>query len=285
MTSLHEDSIQLITKNYGKLTKNEQILADYILTHFDDVIHMSVQELASRSGVSAATPVRLAQHMGFDGYKEFRIYLAAHQPEHEKLIFESEHPSDSVTDAVEKALISESDSIRLTLKEIDYSKLTLISEKIKSASQLLFFGLGTSYLVCEDAKYKFQRAGKVIRCTDDIYEAAAMLSSFDGTSIVIGISHSGETQSTCEVLRLARERGICTVAATTFPGSTICDIADHVLYTQTRESPLHKIALTSRISQLATMDALFMAYFTLDYETCRRNMDSVSGNIRTIRQK
>lgn len=281
---MHEDSIQLLTKNYGKLTKHEQLVADYILAHFEDAIQMSVQELAKNSGVSAATPIRFAQHLGFDGYREFRIYLAAHQPEQDNLIYDIKQAPNSVTDAVERALHSEVDSIHLTLKELDYTKLIAICNKLKAASQILFFGTGTSYLVCSDAQYKFQRVGKVIRCTNDIYEAAAMLAGFSQDDIVIAISHSGETSATCEVIKLAKELRIYTVAATTFPDSTICNYADQILHTQTRESPLHKIALTSRISQLATMDALFMAYFTSNYEVCRTYIDQVSANTQLIRK-
>lgn len=282
---MNEDSIQIITNNYGKLTKNERIVADYIMTHFNSAIQMSVHELATMSGVSVATPVRLAQHMGFDGYKEFRLYLATHQPEHEDLILDIKQASNSVTDAVEKALGSEIDSIRLTLKELDYTKFIGISQKIKNANQILFFGMGTSYLVCSDAVYKFQRVGKIVRCTDDITEAAVILSAMDSSDLVIGISHSGETKNTCDVLKLAKELGVYSVAVTTFPGSAICRGADVILNTQTRESPLHKIALTSRISQLATIDALFMTYFTSDYEKCKKNIDAVSANLQKIWKK
>jgi len=282
---MNGDSIQIITQNYGNLTKNEQIVADYIMTHYTDAIGMSIHELARVSGVSVATPVRLAQHMGFDGYREFRLYLASHGPEHEDLILDIKQASNSVTDAVEKLLCSEIDSIRLTLNELDYEKCTAICGKIKNAEKILFFGLGTSYLVCSDVMHKFQRVGKTSHCCDDASMAAVLISTMGKNDIVIGISHSGETKNTCNILKLAKEQGIFTVAATTFPGSSICEWADIALYTQTRESPLHKIALTSRISQLATMDALFMTYFTSDYDKCKQTIDRVTKNLVNLAER
>lgn len=282
---MYKDSIQLITNHYGQLTKNEKIVADYIISYPESVIQMSVQELAQKSGVSSATPVRLAQHMGFDGYKEFRLYLAKHLPQQEDLISDMSQAPDSAAGVVEKVLLSEVDSIRLTLKELDYVQLTAAAERIKAADQLLFFGTGTSYLVCCDAMYKFQRAGKSVRCTSDIAEAAVLLTHLHKNDPVIGISHSGETRDTCNLLKLARELELPTIAATTYPGSTICQYADHLLPTQTRESALHKIAFTSRISQLAAMDALFMAYFTCDYEKCRQNIDGVSRNLQHLQPR
>ena len=277
-----EDSIQLITNNYGKLTKNERIVADYILSHFDHAIQMSVHELAKRANVSSATPVRLAQHMGFDGYKEFRLYLAAHRPAHEDLITDLKNSSDSISKRVENALMSEIDSIKLTLRELDHEVLLNIAEKIKTADNILFFASGTSYLVCLDSMHKFERAGKSVRCTDDTTKAAIILSSFSDKDIVICVSHSGETKSVCSVLALARELGIFTIGATTFPGSRVCEIADILLFTKTRESPLHKVALTSRISQLATMDALFMTYLISDYDRCIKNIDNASKTLEKL---
>ena len=279
---MNGDSIQIITNNYGKLTKNEQLVANYIMTHFSNAIQMSVHEIARECAVSVATPVRLAQHMGFDGYKEFRLYLASHQPEHEDLILDIKQTSGSVIDSVEKALGSEIDTIRLTLKELDYSKLSTIADQIKIAEKILFFGMGTSYLVCSDAMHKFQRVGKTVHCCDDITKAAVLLSSMSKTDMVVCISHSGETKNTCDIIRLAKDMGIYTVAVTTFPGSSVCKTADIVLHTQTRESPLHKFALTSRISQLATTDALFMAYFTSDYDNCRQNIDKLSETLNKL---
>ena len=71
-----QDSIQFLMDHYGDLTKNEKLAVDYIITHFHQAIRMSVYELAQISGVSTATLVRLSQHMGFAGYKEFRLFLA-----------------------------------------------------------------------------------------------------------------------------------------------------------------------------------------------------------------
>ena len=67
--------------------------------------------------------------------------------------------------------------------------------------------------------------------------------------------------------------GITTVAVTTFSNSNICKTADYTLLTQTRESPLHKIAITSRVSQFAMMDSLFMAYLTINYDKCINNLE------------
>ena len=277
---MNSDSVQIITKNYGKLTKNEKTVADYIFTHFDDAIGMSVHELAQSCSVSSATPVRLAQHLGFDGYREFRLYLVAHRPEHEDIILDIKETKGLFRESVEKLLNSEIDSIRLTMKEFDYTVGCDIAEKIKNANRILFFGLGSSYLVCQDCANKFQRVGKTVHHSNDITMSAVMLSAFGPSDIVFGISHSGETPDTAKILSLASKLGIFCVAVTTFADSTVCENADKIIYTQTRESPLHRISLSSRIGQLASMDSLFMTYFSLDYENCIRYIEAAVENTK-----
>lgn len=279
------DSVQFLTDNYSKLTHNEQLTVDYIMTHLNSAMEMSVQELAMSVGVSPAVPVRLAQHLGFDGYKEFRLYMAKYRPEHSDIIFDIKQSLQSVPESVERVLISEIDSLQLTLGKMDYKNIMRIAELMKKSKQILFFGVRTSYLVCEDSVYKFQRIGKLAHCADDVTAAAVIMSSFEPEDMVIGISHSGETEATCRILSLAQEMGLRTVGVTTFPDSTICTNSDFILQTQTRESPLHKIALTSRISQFATMDALFMTYFTSDYDDCKEHMDKVYSNLQKLWKK
>lgn len=279
---MKKDSVQIITTHYGKLTDSEKKVADYIVTHLSDAVRMSVQEIASVSGVSAATPVRLAKHMGFEGFSELKLYIASHASAEEDIILDMTSSSDSVTQAVEKALIAETESIKMTLKELECNKLTLVSEKLKEAEKILFFGCGSSQLVCLDASHKYERVGKNVFCTDDAYKAAVLLSNFTEKDVVICVSHSGETKSVCKILEIALQSGIFSVCVTTFPGSSVCKSAKLIIYTQTRESPLHKIALTSRISQLATMDALFMTYFTLNQNECLKKLDMVSDNLKKL---
>ena len=279
---MKKDIIQFITSHYSSLTDAEKQVADYLINNFGIAVQMSVQELSLNAGVSAATPVRLAQKMGFKGYKDFRLNLVRSEPEHEDLIFDLNKASDSAYDAVEKVLSAEIETLKLTLNNIDMEGLQEISSKIKGANQILFFGTGTSNLVCSDSAIKFKRAGKIAFSTDDVYSAAVTLSNFKPNDIVICVTHSGETEGVIKLMKLANKLKIYVVGITTFAESTACKYANKILLTQTRESPLHKIALTSRISQLAMMDTLFMSYLSLDYENCEINFDSLSENLKSI---
>ena len=279
-----KDSFQFITDHYGKLTKNEKCVADYMISDFESAIHMTVSELSKKCGVGHATPVRLAKHMGFDGYAAFRLYLAKCAPKREDDFLDMDKDSLRGDSPAKKLLKAEMESIRLTMEEIDYEALKTISKKIHLADSVLFFGSGTSYLAATDAAYKFMRVGKSVFYTDSAEQAAVLSSAFSKNSLVMIISHSGEHSGACSVLALAKELGISSCVFTAFPDSTAASFADVTVKTQTRESPLHKIAFTSRISQLAAVDALFMTYYSTYHDSASKKLTLAVSNVELLKK-
>jgi len=276
------DAISHITGNYSKLTDAEKKLADYILLNYNDAVNMNVQELSKKAGVSSAAVIRFAQHMGFDGYTSFRLFLAQRRPDHEDFILDLQKNRGTTQEQVDKVINASIDAIRLTAYDMDYSVLEKAAEKIKNANRILFFGAGSSHIVGLDATHKFQRLGKYSLSLCDTHMAVVNLNSFDKNDLVIGISHSGENADVCKILSIAQNLNINTLAITTFAGSPVCEFADNILYTKTRESPIHKLAFTSRISQFAAIDSLVMAYILKDYDKCMQNIERLSKQLKNI---
>ena len=272
---MKKDLVQFITEKYTTLTDSEKMLADYIINNFDRVLLISVQALANETNLSVATVVRFAQHMGFEGYKDFRLYLAQFGNEHEDFILDFEKSEKSPEAQISKMLSSCVECLNLTQKNLDYSTLSDIAIKIHNAKKIAFFGVGTSYIVCKDAEMKFKRMGVSADCSCDKNSASAILLNMQKGDVVIGISHSGNNKLVEKIMGLACRAELTTVAVTTFKNSRICDEADYILYTQTRESPLHKTAITSRVGQFAIMDALFMTYFTMYYDSSMSKIEKI----------
>ena len=57
------------------LRESERKIADYILTHPDEITYMSITELAERTDTSEATVIRFAQRLGYSGYAALKIAL------------------------------------------------------------------------------------------------------------------------------------------------------------------------------------------------------------------
>ncbi len=277
-----EDAVRFLTGRYADLTDCEKQIADYLITNLEKALGMSVHSLAKAVGVSVATIVRFAQHMGFEGYKAFRLHLAKCRIGSGDSVLNFPDESSSIERQVNKVVLASVEAINMTQEGIDYDVLTAVAMQIRKADQLLLFGTGTSFIVCNDAVLKYQRSGKKAFAFSDVYSGALVLANFGKDDLLVVVSHSGENADSLRILRTAKEKGIRTAAVTTFEGSSIAELADMVLITKTRESPLHNIAITSRFSQLALMDALFMAYLTLDYDRCNKHQEHLSSYLKAL---
>ncbi len=277
-----QDAIAYITDKYIKLTSVERRLADYVISHYDEALSFSVQALAENAGVSAATVIRFAQQMGFEGYKELRLFLATNRPEHEDVILDLKKERGTIETKVSKVINADIEAMRLTLENLDFKVLEDVAMAIKQAGQVIFFGTGTSFMVCSDTSLKIQRLGKISSCYSDLHSLTVAMSNMNDNDMLVAVSHSGQNKDTCKAVEVAKESGIKTLAVTTFSESLISSLADYVLLTKTRESPLHKIAITSRISQFAVMDALIMAIMVTDYDNCISHIEGLSKKIKLI---
>src|SRR5215472_11895764 len=65
-----------IRSTYDSLRAAEQRVADFILKNPEELIHLTVTELAERTQTSESTVVRLCQKIEYKGYQEFKIMLA-----------------------------------------------------------------------------------------------------------------------------------------------------------------------------------------------------------------
>jgi len=270
-----KDFIQFVTEKYTILTDSEKMLSDYIIKNFDRVLTISIHTLAKETNISVATVVRFAKHLGFEGYKDFRLYLAQCGNDHEDFILDFCKSENSADSQISHMLSSCAECLTLTEKNLDYAVLSAITKNIHSAGKIAFFGVGTSYIVCQDAEMKFRRIGIMTDCACEKTLASSLLLNMKKGDVVFGISHSGNNEFVEAVLKAAREKGLITVAVTTFKNSRVCSLADYVLYTQTRESPLHKTAITSRVGQFAMMDSLFMTYLTAYYDDCMESIEKL----------
>lgn len=72
-------------KEMKNFTNHEKDVANYILTHMDEIPDISAGELAEASLTSKATVVRLSQKLGLSGYQELKLKLIAEVNQNERI--------------------------------------------------------------------------------------------------------------------------------------------------------------------------------------------------------
>lgn len=64
-------------QEHKNFTAHEKDVAEYILSHLDQISELSAGELAKASYTSKATVVRLSQKLGLNGFQNLKITLTA----------------------------------------------------------------------------------------------------------------------------------------------------------------------------------------------------------------
>jgi DNA-binding MurR/RpiR family transcriptional regulator len=219
----------------------------------------ALKEVSSAAGVSEALVVKLAKKLGYSGYRDFRAAVADYNRLPTAEMFRELTPEDTGREIVEKVFRTSIQALEETLAILDIAAFERAAELIHTSGQRDFYGVGGSAQIARDVAHKFLRIGIRTNLFDDAHMmlmSAALLGPGD---VAVGFSHSGRSTTVLEAIETARRAGARTIAVTNYPASPLVDLADVVLLSTARGSPLMGENAAARIAQLNVLDALFVA--------------------------
>jgi len=237
-------------------------VAEQVLTDTSATATLTVTELAAASGVSEATVIRFCKAIGFAGYPQLRLALAAEagraQGADRRVVDTDIQPGDDLARVVEKIAFADARAVEETGAQLDVVVLERVVEALVRAQRVDLYGVGASAFVALDFQQKLHRIGRVAFAWPDTHVALTSAALLRPGDVAIGISHTGTTIDTIDSLTEARAHGAFTVALTNFPRSPIARAAEHVLTTAARETTFRSGATASRLAQLTVVDCLFV---------------------------
>ena len=126
-----------------------------------------------------------------------------------------------------------SDTLKALLKDgkIDLGSTGITDEMLASVSCIHIVACGSAWHVGMAAKYIFEDMAEIPVYAELASEFRYRKLLLDKDALVLVISQSGETADSLAALRIAKEKGVQTLAIVNVVGSTIAREADHVLYT------------------------------------------------------
>ncbi len=243
---------------YASLRAAEQRVADFILAHPDELIYLTVTELADRTHTSESTVVRLCQKIGYKGYQEFKIVLARDLVEPATAIYAAIEPGDDLATVKTKVFQANAQALRDTLEVLDDTALQRAVDTVAAARRLEIYGVGGSSPLAMDAYHKFVKLGVPAVALSD-GDLMAMSSSLLGEGdVALGISHTGASRDVTDALGRAKRHGAATICITHRSSSPITKVSDVVLVTAAQQTAFSSDASSSRIAQLAVIDTLYV---------------------------
>lgn len=252
--------LQYIKQNYGKLTDREKLIADYLLVENSEIIDMSAKEIAEETNTSAPTVVRFAKKLGFSSLNEMKINISISSKEknssREFEYLDKDLSTKSIVNGVKTSIHSIIDE---TVDLIDEEQLDKAINLLKNAKTIYIYSVGVSGLVGLDFYYKLSRINK--RCVAHTDTHLQLTSSvlMEKEDVAVVISYSGETKETLLCAKNAKEKNIPVIAITKASIDNKLDyFSDILLHVPYVEKSLREGAMSSRISQLAIIDMLFL---------------------------
>ena len=128
--------------------------------------------------------------------------------------------------------VAETIGDRVRHGRLELEGLGMDDAELKALHRIVILSAGTSYHAAVAARYAIEEWARVPGEHDIASEWIYRNPVLDASTLVIGISQSGETRDTIAGMKLAREMGARTVAITNMMGSQITREVDSVLYTR-----------------------------------------------------
>ena len=166
------------------------------------------------------------------------------------------------------------DTLSSVIKDdaIDLSAVPLTDEEIQRYEQIYIVACGSAWHVGMAAQYVLEDLAQVPVRVELASEFRYRKMPLNKNALVIVVSQSGETADTLAALRMAKEKGLDTMAVVNVVGSSIAREADKVFYTLA--GPEISVATTKAYSaQIAAMYCLAVQFAkdrgTIDEEKYR----------------
>ena len=237
------------------MRKSERKVAEFVLSHPADIIHMRIVDLAKRAEVSEPTVVRFCRAIGCEGFQDFKLNLAqqlAASPSFGQIAVTDE---DTVADYSHKVFDSTVDTLLKVRDSLNPEIMDRAVNALCKANRVEFFGFGASGAVAADAQHKFFRLQLATAAYSDHHIQHMSAMSMQPGDVVVAISQSGRTEALINAIDVVRSVGGIVIAIAP-SGSPVIQKASIPIEVDVEEDIEIYTPLSSRIAHLVVIDVL-----------------------------
>lgn len=249
-----------IRNQYTQFSRSEKIIADYFLKNSQEIINLSIHDLAAKIGTSSSSISRFVRKINDKSFAETKVDLAKnHMQENYKQSSEIISLADEFELLPSKllSLINQSCNDIALLNPM--SLFTEAIDLLENADVVYFFGVGASSLIATDLQQKLIRIGK--KCIYHHDSNFGVLNSTTTTSkdVVVAISYTGHTREVLIPVRRSKENGAKIITFTNESSNPLMKMGDVKLLIPDGERAESRIStMFSRYEQLYIIDILFL---------------------------
>lgn len=230
------NAYQNILNYYEDFSKQQQKVADFIVNNIDDVIYYPISKIVDATDVSKATIVRFAQHLGYQGFNEFRDSLYDYFRENLSPESRMKHSIESMKNgecSYEEIADKEIQYIRSSVETIKEATFQEAVNKICLADTLYIFAPGANEHLASYLNFRLRRLKFNCRLVSaagrDICEHFLLLKQED---VAVVYNFSRPSIDFIRVMNLLKDHNIPTILITDMKAPTMTRLASYVLYAE-----------------------------------------------------
>jgi len=207
-----------LKNNFREYTKNQKVLARFILKNYQKVAFTTITQFSKISGISEATINRFVKILGFRGYitfqKEIRRILRADLKGNERyqISYSSEKEKNNT---ISRIINKEIENLSYLQKTYDEKKVKEAVFSINNANNIVVVGARSTASLAYDFWFCLTKLGlkakRVTSITTEIYD---YINNLDKQSLVIVINFPRYLVELVDIIKFSKERGIKTIAIT-----------------------------------------------------------------------
>ncbi|MDQ0361436.1 MurR/RpiR family transcriptional regulator [Breznakia pachnodae] len=245
------------------LTNAEAKVANYILLYRENILSMSIKELAKDCEVSEPTVVRLCRELGLKGYSDFKIELAKSlTPNMEVNSIDDISQYDSSLAIFQKVSETTIQSIKNTCETLnndDFDKaIDLIRTAHENKKNIYIVAVGASSVIATDLQIKFMRLNIPTIFYQDFHLSLESITNITEDDLLIVFSTLGKSVHAHHCLQIANEKNAKSIIITQYGNEITNKHSTVTLLTTNIENNLRLASQTSLILQMLIVDSIFI---------------------------
>lgn len=265
-------------------------IADLVLSEPLAPVELTITELAERAGSSPASVTRFCRALGFAGYTQFRVALAT-----ERGHLAADHawrtdigaefdPADSAETILRTLLNVHVRGLETTCEGIDLEAVSRVARAVATSRHVDVYGLGGSAGIAKEFQRRMHRIGVPSHAWSDVHDGLASAALQDEDSVAIGMSSTGQTNETVQMLSQAGSVGALTVAITHDDESWIAEVADVSITTAAPVGYLRPDDMSVKHSQLLVIDLLYLLIAQQMFDPAARRLAATAAAVSAHRR-
>lgn len=266
------DLTSKINENYGKMSKGQKLLANYVLENYDKAAFYTAAKMGEIVGISESTVVRFASFLGFSGYPEFQSAM-------EEMVRTKLNASSTISitnggieqnGVLRSVLNADALKIKSTMENIDEAAFERAVDTLMNSRRIFVIGIRQCAPLASFLGFYLNLIfDKVtILQTNSSSELFEQMIHMTEDDCIIGISFPRYSMRTLKALEFANNRRANVITITDSPLSPMNLYSSCNLIA---ESEMHA-AVDSLVAPLSLINALLV-------ELCNRNQSKLAQTL------